>query len=708
MQVTKKISLITICLSIFFILAFAITLKIFSTNSNIKNYEKNIVSLQVFVNKMFSFAEQILNYGTEIDIITPEWNSIFTKAKTTASFCFDSKTKKYPQNVTNQIEQLSSIWDDIENLGDELSQIYTSFNSIGLPTVTAKIISQNGLNYAIQNYPDIDILKQYKIKINSIKNINIQLQKLVSEYSDLSDLLLENIEKENTKILSNFMIYAIVGLVVLAIILIFCSMKIISKLFTPFTEIQKSMKKIAAKDFSSLLNTSTKNNFSNMTEDFQQSITEMNSLLIYIKDFISNTEKTGFQITDSSNKTEVATKNINTSVTSITNTTTKLSNSATQVLETANQLKTISELLNQNNTDQTNTILQNQNIVSDMAHNLNIIATKADEKAIAAQKIQNLVENGDEKIYSTYTLLQDINNQLDEITEIVTIINDIAEQTNILSMNAAIESAHAGDAGKGFGVVAEEIRQLAESTADNATRISSSLFSIISIVKDANTTSKAAAEAFQLVNEQTKEMATSLTEISSNIKEIDNTMFTITDKNQNLSDNTKVITDYCNKLTQNQEELSANVDSINNLSNQLKKNITSIKSDSSKILSEIQQINLNNEQNCNNVKKFENTIAEYKICNEMPKQEYDNAQGNISSDNKIIESSSSINTQNEKNDIPTFENSIEEVSITENPMEANIFEDIAIFGNNTETSKNNIQINTESADETEIDISEFF
>ena len=92
----------------------------------------------------------------------------------------------------------------------------------------------------------------------------------------------------------------------------------------------------------------------------------------------------------------------------------------------------------------------------------------------------------------------------------------------------------------------------------------------------------------------------------------------------------------------------------------------------------------------------------------MPKQEYDNAQGNISSDNKIIESSSSINTQNEKNDIPTFENSIEEVSITENPMEANIFEDIASFGNNTETSTNNIQINTESADETEIDISEFF
>jgi methyl-accepting chemotaxis protein len=79
----------------------------------------------------------------------------------------------------------------------------------------------------------------------------------------------------------------------------------------------------------------------------------------------------------------------------------------------------------------------------------------------------------------TIQSVQGISQSVDGIAQAIQIISSIAANTNLLSMNAAIEAAHAGDAGKGFAVVADEIRRLSEGTGQNSRNISKTLKSII-------------------------------------------------------------------------------------------------------------------------------------------------------------------------------------------------------------------------------------
>ncbi|MDY0326658.1 MAG: methyl-accepting chemotaxis protein [Arcobacteraceae bacterium] len=216
------------------------------------------------------------------------------------------------------------------------------------------------------------------------------------------------------------------------------------------------------------------------------------------------------------------------------------------------------EQLTLSSKEQANSLKDTTVLIADIAKSIHSATVNASKMASLAQEVTQSSNSGLKLANDTTTSMDDINTKIKSISDAITVIEQIAFQTNILSLNAAVEAATAGEAGKGFAVVAAEVRNLASRSAEAAREINTLVTSatltanngkemannMISGYHKLNQNITSTIAIIDEVTRDSKEQQTKIEVINNAINDID----TKTQKNAQIAIETNIVAQQTNDI----------------------------------------------------------------------------------------------------------------------------------------------------------------
>jgi len=404
------------------------------------------------------------------------------------------------------------------------------------------------------------------------------------------------------------LISAAIFLMAATVVIFFVSSNITSRI----VRIGDAMKDIAQGegDLTRRIKADSQDEIGVMGEYFNQTMDKIQKLVVNIKEETVHLSDTGAELSSNMTETAAAINEITSNIQSIKDSVTKQASSVNQTNNTmeaiTNHIAKLGDLVDK----QTASVSQSSSAIEQMLANIQSVTQTLGKNVENVRVLSEASEVGRNGLQDVSSDIQQIARESQGLLEINAVMENIASQTNLLSMNAAIEAAHAGEAGKGFAVVADEIRKLAESSGDQSKTIAAVLKKIKDSIEKITTSTEAVLNKFEAIDtgvktvsdqeenirnameeqnagsQQILEAVGLLNEISSMVKSVSEDMEKgskeVMQESRNLENITDEVSGGMNEMATGAEQINTAVSRVNQISSNNKTNIDTLVNEVSK------------------------------------------------------------------------------------------------------------------------------
>ena len=343
--------------------------------------------------------------------------------------------------------------------------------------------------------------------------------------------------------------------------------------------------KLSENDIRDPLSFKRKDEFGKTALQFKNSFKLLNNLVSGIKSSTDTTTNVKDSLAASAEETAATIVNIKNSTASLSKESEKLNKTVTDNVTVIEEITANIGSINNQIGEQAAMVEESTASITEMISSLDSVNTVTLKKKESINSLVEVVGNGSSTLSTMAEGFKtDVVSKIEGISEMASTIQQISSQTNLLSMNAAIEAAHAGDAGKGFAVVADEIRKLADISAKSSASITRIIKEISEGVSETDSKTTRTSEAFDVINKEINSVKEAFDEIASSTQELNVGGKQILDAMTILQDVTIKVKGASEEITIGSEQIVRGQLELKDISDNVNRGILEISSGSEEIV----------------------------------------------------------------------------------------------------------------------------